>query len=476
VSSFKQTGGTIDVGTVNQNGGAVTATTLTFAGDTHAISYYNLADGTIDAKTEQLGGVLRRHYFKQTAGSNTAATLNLGALASGFTSTYTLADGSLNTTTEKHYRSTFTQTGGTHAVAGSLTIGFDVGDISIQPDPPVYIMSGGALSVGGSLHVATGGSTASFQQSGGTNAVTGTLFVKEGATSVGSYALTGGRLTAGAVVNNGTLQASAGAATLGMITGNGAPSVSATAFVETAGIRQASLTLTGSGTGTNRGVKITPSQIAPTISKLSSLTFSGTPGFWQNRLDLTNNRLVLDYSGADSPMPTVLNQILTGRSGGTWKGNGITSSSIVPGTAIGYAESSAVFGRAGGSFGGLAVDGTAILVSYALMGDANLDGRVDFADLTAVAQNYEDPTALLVWSRGDFNYDGKVSFADLVAVAQHYDSALFDLPIPGASPDFARDLRAAFASVPEPAPLALLCGLACTPILRPGRRRPAISR
>ena len=55
-------------------------------------------------------------------------------------------------------------------------------------------------------------------------------------------------------------------------------------------------------------------------------------------------------------------------------------------------------------------------------GDANLDGRVDFADLTIVSQNYG--LVASAWQQGDFNGDGTVDFADLTEVAQNYGTQL----------------------------------------------------
>lgn len=60
-----------------------------------------------------------------------------------------------------------------------------------------------------------------------------------------------------------------------------------------------------------------------------------------------------------------------------------------------------------------------LLVKPARKGDANLDGKVDFADLLILAQHY-GPNDSAGWDRGDFNYDGQVTFADLLALAQAY--------------------------------------------------------
>lgn len=57
-----------------------------------------------------------------------------------------------------------------------------------------------------------------------------------------------------------------------------------------------------------------------------------------------------------------------------------------------------------------------------LPGDTNQDGRVDFADLLALGQNFGSQNA--DWSTGDFNGDGDVSFADLLLLAQNYGKTL----------------------------------------------------
>jgi len=82
-----------------------------------------------------------------------------------------------------------------------------------------------------------------------------------------------------------------------------------------------------------------------------------------------------------------------------------------------------------------------------LMGDANKDGEVGIADLSAVADNYGKHCML--WVQGDFNMDHLVGIADLSAVADHYGDKLG-------------------ASVPEPATLLLL--LAAPALLRRRRR------
>jgi hypothetical protein len=59
---------------------------------------------------------------------------------------------------------------------------------------------------------------------------------------------------------------------------------------------------------------------------------------------------------------------------------------------------------------------------FVLAGDANRDRRVDFTELVALAQNYNQPSR--TFSQGNFNYDGGVDFLDLVMLAQRYGGGL----------------------------------------------------
>lgn len=103
-----------------------------------------------------------------------------------------------------------------------------------------------------------------------------------------------------------------------------------------------------------------------------------------------------------------------------------------------------------------------------LAGDANRDGKVDFADLVTIAQHYgadADPNDS--WASGDFNGDNVVNFADLVAVAQHYGLSDLNAGDQINLPYVPFDLG--FAQVPEPSSLMLLV-VAVTPMLRRRRR------
>jgi autotransporter-associated beta strand protein len=208
---------------------------------------------------------------------------------------------------------------------------------------------------------------------------------------------------------------------------------------------------------------------------------TATPLVNNGKIDLTSRGLIVDTSpGNDAAaLATIRSQIITGFhesapgvGDGDWLGaTGITSSTAAADASakgVGYALASDILGPTGGTFMGATVDGDAVLTRYTLLGDATLDGQVNFADLVQLAQNYNVVDGARTWFTGDFTYDGNTNFADLVKLAQNYNTALPTEPIPGASADFQADLAAAFASVPEPGALGLIglaaCGLA-------GRRR-----
>jgi hypothetical protein len=100
-------------------------------------------------------------------------------------------------------------------------------------------------------------------------------------------------------------------------------------------------------------------------------------------------------------------------------------------------------------------------------GDVTTDGKVSFADLVVIAQNYGSSHA--TWSTGDLSNDGSVSFADLVTVAQNYGQGLAAAgAVPGASAEFNEAWAAAVNSVPEPGMMGFL-GIGSLALLK--RRR-----
>ncbi|QNN21514.1 PEP-CTERM sorting domain-containing protein [Planctomycetales bacterium ZRK34] len=94
-----------------------------------------------------------------------------------------------------------------------------------------------------------------------------------------------------------------------------------------------------------------------------------------------------------------------------------------------------------------------------LIGDANVDGSVDIADLVRLSQNFGVDEGV-DWIEGDFNLDGIVDIADLVLLSQNYGQ---EDPL---SPSSA-SVNA--ASTPEPGTLGMLGAI--TMLIAKRRRR-----
>jgi hypothetical protein len=181
-------------------------------------------------------------------------------------------------------------------------------------------------------------------------------------------------------------------------------------------------------------------------------------------LDLTDNAMILGASSYHTP--ATVRAMLTGGS--------LRSSAADADHALGYARAADVRPAApDGSypFLGLRVAADDVLVRYTVLGDATLDGTVNFDDLLALAKHY-NAASDVHWSSGDFNYDNSINFDDLLILAKHYNASLPTAPVPSAPAHFSQDLAAAFASVPEPS-TPLLSIAACGFALSARRRRRA---
>ncbi len=144
-----------------------------------------------------------------------------------------------------------------------------------------------------------------------------------------------------------------------------------------------------------------------TVLELSSLPTGGT-------IDLQNNTLLIDYSSSTDPAGSVRSSLASGYNGGAWNGAGIVSSAAAATGgkySIGYADG------ADGVVAGLASG--QIEIKYTLSGDANLDGKVNGADLAIVSANMNKATS--AWDQGDFNYDNKVNGADYAMIASNFN-------------------------------------------------------
>jgi hypothetical protein len=408
-------------GVFNQSGGSVVIASGTqqrnlYLGGSGTTGTYNMSGGTLGAKFLVMGPSANTTFTHSGGTVTVSASLQVEA-GNGFTSTYQLS-GSADLHTGFEFVgfgggvATVDQKGGVHTVTGTLTVG-DVGQ-------GVFALSGGTLNT--VLTRVGGEAKGTFTQTGGTHAATGSVQVGVANATAGRdlYTIGGGNITANGltVLSSGRFEQAGGNTLL-----NGGVSVNGSGLVKISG-------------GSFRA---------------TSLSFS--PGTGTAAVDLTNQSIVIEFPQF-SPAAAVRQFAGTGFNGGPWNGFGLVSS-VAAGDAkfgIGYADAADVLGLSGNAtatWRGYTVDANSMLVGFALRGDANLDSKVDFADLVRVAQSYNAPGSRF-WSQGDFNYDQVVDFNDLVQLAQNYGSSLPAQAIPGAPVNFRADLAAAFASVPEP--------------------------
>ncbi len=133
------------------------------------------------------------------------------------------------------------------------------------------------------------------------------------------------------------------------------------------------------------------------------------------KIDLNNNDMIVDYSGATA-LPLVQQLIQVARAGGAWSAGGITSTSArnanPQNTTLGALEAAdfkSIYG-AGATFANQTIDTTAVLVKYTYYGDADYNGVVNFDDYSRTDAGFNQGKS--GWINGDFDLNGVVNFDD----------------------------------------------------------------
>jgi hypothetical protein len=149
-------------------------------------------------------------------------------------------------------------------------------------------------------------------------------------------------------------------------------------------------------------------------------------------INLNNNDMILDYSGA-TQLENVRLMLRGGFASGAWIGIGITSGTAAAGplagrTGLGYAEATDLFTTFPATFSGQQVDNTSILVKFTFYGDANLDGSTNLNDFNVLAANFGQGGRR--WVRGDNDYNLTINLADFNLLAAGFGGS-------GLAPDLA---------------------------------------
>jgi hypothetical protein len=314
----------------------------------------------------------------------------------------------------------YTQTSGLCTVAFGAQLG---NQFTFPQTPGGIAMSGGTLSVGG---ITQNWGTSTF--SGGCTAV-GAIDINHG-----SIVLAGGSFSVGTMLVEGS-QPNQFLQTGGSMTvaqGMNLDNTSAYHF-DGGSLSVGLISATGGrffvGSGADR------------VFRSGGITLSLGPN---TKMDLNQGAALVDYAAA-SPLNTIRSYIISGRNNGSWNGSGIQSSFAAAneGYAVGYAESSAIFGSFPATFRGQTVDDTTVIVATVSTGDANLDGKIDLFDFNRLASNFGG-TIGKVWSDGDFNYDSQTNLTDFNLLAGN-----FGLSATGPDPT-PQDWSNLAAAVPEP--------------------------
>ena len=423
VTSLLNTGGLLaNSGTV-QGIGSLTGTGITNVGTIEAVggtlvvagTLFNNSSGTLRASSGNKlvvtqGLATNAGLISLTGGTfdnNNNPLDNTGQITGygTFASSVLTNDGSL----------TFTGTGG----GGTTTINGDVINsagrtINVKFNPAIFtgnITNSGTIKTTSTTVTFTGNYTGStYISDPATNIFEGSATTIAGGSMTGStgdvFNFAGGVFTNhGTFSNGGTLTVASG------IVNNGT-------FVQTG-----PQTWSAGATFTNSGGSATFGSNA----KLYGLTITA------GTVDVTGSKVVVEASGATKA--GILSSL---------QGYAAASSLLSTGQAANFGLAvldNGVLNRT--SFGGLAVDGNAVLLSAELLGDANADGQVDLTDLSTVLNNFG--TATPNWTSGNFDNATAIDLTDLSAVLNNFGAVNA-----GAA--------GTLAAAPEPASLPVLGG------------------
>ena len=363
------------------------------------------------------------------------APVSVGALQFDNAHRYTLSGGSTMTLSSST-TAEIELTSGNHTIAAPLAI---ASDANLVAGAQTLTLEGAPSWSANKTLTVVSGTLAYNTQSAATSVGAGAkLVIASGSTvNVAGAADPFSTGSSRVAVQNDSLTGlniAAGVKAVGAITGMGQTTLSADAQLAADSVRQAALMLHGSADHSAGRLVVRAGTGSPTLSVINALQLDSTAAAPDNNpstplniyfagLDLTRNKLVVDYSGA-SPAAAIRDALQAGFGPAQdWSGaTGITTS-LGDGSslALGYAEATALFGSFPAQFAGQQVDSTSVLIAYTHYGDANLSGTTDFTDLGILLNNYNQAGG---WSRGDFDYGGQIDFSDLGQLLNNYNQSV----------------------------------------------------
>jgi autotransporter-associated beta strand protein len=448
------------------------------------------SDGSVDALITNLNiGVGRQSG--QDGGTATASglfifdagTVNASAITLGKSSGSAIAGGGAT--------GTITVAGTGHLITNGITAGAGSG----TGFTGIVNVNGGTVSMGGDI--VGGGGVGTLTVNGGTldmqghnigtgaapltnvNMQSGTA-MNIGEIGAGGVGLT--KTTAGSLILDGTnnytgnTNVNAGMLTLagtGSLTNSATLNLLATATANVNGAVPVTTVVNNSGTTNFSGASSTvgATRTIATLNLAASSTMAIVTSFSQLHpmtLQVTNPLLIADATARVDLTDNILIAPGAPTDGENLIGRGVVHPASVftstAGLTVGYGDAG------GGNFE----------LRATLLGDSDLDGKVNVADLANLAGNF-GKTAGQLWINGDFDYNGNVNVADLADLAGNFGKTLANGSVGFAAAAAAAPASVAAGSaslaapaataVPEPASLGLLLLGSCTLFARRRRRR-----
>jgi len=365
----------------------------------------------------------------------TATITTSGAFAQGIAARIaTVAANTLNIT---NTATSLTLTGGIDNTAAQTVAVSNSTVLNLDGTAQSYAVS--TISGAGSTTVTAG------------NTLTATTVTQAGLTIGTGASVSAGVTISGAIANSGSLTITGAGSTSGNITGAGTLTVNATKSLTAGNVAGTTVTANGNltanriqltgtaaltvGTGATATIAASaisafpyPSGDPAQVSVVKTLTLTGT-----GTLDLKNNDLIVDYTGA-TPLAAIETKINTAYNFGAWDQPGITSSTAALSSllhTLGAIEAADYNTWTGNTdFDGVTFDADAVLVKYTWAGDANLTGIVDIDDYFLIDTGFAN--TLTGWLNGDFDYNGAVDIDDyfLIDTAFANGADLNSLPEP----------------------------------------------
>jgi fibronectin-binding autotransporter adhesin len=322
-----------------------------------------------------------------------------------------------------------THSGGTTVSLGTFQIGAGGGigsvagniadNAAVVFDRSDNISFAGVISGGGTLAQSGGGKltfTANQTYSGATSVNSGTLELPA-ANSMASTSYT--------VAGGATFNAFGSLASTSTVVANGPINFGAPASIALSTQQLASLTIASGVTASITSANT--ASVPKTLQVASPLSINGTGKF-----DITNN-IVIAAGTAGDARGLILSHAVTSST----PGNGLT---------LGYKA--------------VSIPASSFEIRTTLLGDSDLDGKVNVADLANLAGNFGVTTGMN-WIQGDFDYNQNVNVADLADLAGNFgkdlaSSGFGSTAAAAAMPAAAAAVPAAAAAVPEPASIATI--------------------